>query len=64
MGSVIRATAPELCQKCDFLVKKKLKEIFSYILEFMLTFDRMQNQGPISSIKFVRYILNCAYVVF
>ena len=22
------------------------------------------NQGPISSIKFARYILNCAYVVF
>ena len=22
------------------------------------------NQGPISSIKFVRHILNCAYVVF
>ena len=24
----------------------------------------IQHLGPISSIKFVRYILNCAYVVF
>ena len=24
----------------------------------------VKDQGPISSIKFVRYILNCAYVVF
>ena len=26
--------------------------------------DNLPDQGPISSIKFVRYILNCAYVVF
>ena len=26
--------------------------------------DTFYHQGPISSIKFVRYILNCAYVVF
>ena len=33
----------------------------SYKLGHMIS---VVSQGPISSIKFVRYILNCAYVVF
>ena len=31
--------------KCDFFLKKRLKEIFAYVLEFMLTFDKMQYTG-------------------
>ena len=29
-----------------------------------IAISRTPDQGPISSIKLVRYILNCAYVVF
>ena len=43
MGLVIVATAPELCQKCDFFLKKRMKEIFANAPEFMPTFNRMQN---------------------
>ena len=38
---MIVATAPELSQKCDFFQKKKMKGILVYVLEFMLTFDKM-----------------------
>ena len=31
------ATAPELCQKCDFYLKKTMKEISANVLEVMLT---------------------------
>ena len=32
--------------KCDFFSpEKRLKEIFAYVLEFTLTFDKMQNTG-------------------
>ena len=34
---MIVATVPELCRKCDFFLKKRMKEIFAYVLEFMLT---------------------------
>ena len=43
VGWVIGAAAPELCQKCDFYLKKRIKEMFAYVLEFMLTFVKMQN---------------------
>ena len=32
------ATVPELCQKSDFFLKKRMKEIFAYVLKFILTF--------------------------
>ena len=39
---MIDTTAQELCKKkCDFFLKKKMKEIFAYALECMLTFDKM-----------------------
>ena len=34
---MIEATAPELCQKCDFFLRKRMKEIVAYVLKFMLT---------------------------
>ena len=36
-------TAPELCQKVIFFMKKGIKGIFVYVLEFMLSLDKMQN---------------------
>ena len=44
--------ALELCQKCDFFPEKGMKEIFAYILEFMLTFHKMQNTSPLMCTKF------------
>ena len=35
--------------KCDFFLKKRTKEIVVYVLEFMLTFDDMQNTCPFIS---------------
>ena len=52
VGWVIVATVPELCQECDFFLKKRMKEIFVYVLEFMLTFDKMQNTSPLMFTKF------------
>ena len=46
------ATAPELCQKCDFLLKKRMEEIFAYVLEFILIFDKMENTNPLMCTKF------------
>ena len=40
---MIVVTAPELRQNCDICLKKRMKESFAYVLEFMLTFDKMQN---------------------
>ena len=34
-----------------FFLKKRIKEIFAYILEFMLTFDKMQNASPLMCAK-------------
>ena len=31
---------------------KKRKDIFAYVLEFMLTFDKMQNANPLICTKF------------
>ena len=45
VGRVIVTTAPELCQKPDFFLKNRMKEIFAYVLEFMLTLARMQNNS-------------------
>ena len=47
---MIVATAPEFCQKCDLFLRKRMKEIFAYVLEFMLTFDTMQNTSPLMCI--------------
>ena len=47
VGSVIVARASEVCQKCDFFLKKRIKEMFAYVLEFMLTFDKLQNTSPL-----------------
>ena len=49
---MIGATAPELCQKCDFFLKKRMKEIFAYVLQFMLTIDKMQNTNPLMCTEF------------
>ena len=52
MGYVIGATAPELCIKRDFFPEKRMREIFAYVLEFMLAFDKMQNTNPLMCTKF------------
>ena len=39
---------PKMC----FFLKKRMKEIFAYVLEFMLTFDKMQNTSPFMCTKF------------
>ena len=50
---MIVATVPELCQSYAknviFFLKKWMKEIFAYFLDFMLTFNKMQitSTGPI-----------------
>ena len=41
------ATAPELCRKCDFFLKKRMKEIFANVLEFMVTLTKMQNNSAL-----------------
>ena len=51
VGLVIVATAPELCQKCDFF-PEKMKGIFAYVLEIMLNFDKVQNANPLLRTKF------------
>ena len=38
--------------KCVFFLKKRMKESFAYVLEFMLTFDKMQNTNPLMCTKF------------
>ena len=39
-------------QKCDFLLKKDNERFFSHVLEFILTFDKMQNTSPLMCSKF------------
>ena len=39
---MIVATATELCKKCDVFLKKRTKEMLSYVLEFVLTLAKMQ----------------------
>ena len=41
-----------LCRKCDIFPVKRTNEIFAYVLEFMLTFDKMQNTSPLMCTKF------------
>ena len=38
--------------KCDFFLKKRIKECPAYVLEFMITFDKMQNTNPLMCTKF------------
>ena len=47
VDSVIVATAPELCQKCDFDLKKRTKESFAYVLEFMPTLAKIQDNSTL-----------------
>ena len=47
VGRVIVATAPELCQKCDFFLKKWMKEISAYVLELMVTSAKMQDDSTL-----------------
>ena len=42
---VIVDTTPELCQKDEFSLEKRMKCIFVYVLGFMLTLDKMQNNS-------------------
>ena len=37
---------------CDASLKKRMNEIFVYVLEFMLTFDKMQNNSTLMCTKF------------
>ena len=41
------ATAPELLLKCDFFLKKRMKELFAYVLELMLTLAKMQSNSTL-----------------
>ena len=45
VGLVIVTTVPELCQKFDFFLKKRMKIIFAHVLKFIhvLTLAKMQN---------------------
>ena len=36
---------PELCQKSDFFSEKEDERIFAYVLEFMCTLAKMQNNS-------------------
>ena len=49
---MIVAIAPEFCQKCDLFLTKRMKEIFAYVLEFMLTFNKVQNVSPLMCTMF------------
>ena len=49
---MIVATAPELCQKCDFFLKKNMEEVFAYVLECMLTMAKIENISTLMRDKF------------
>ena len=34
------------------VLKRRREESFAYVLEYMLTFDKMQNTSPLMCIKF------------
>ena len=38
--------------KCDFFLKKRTKQIFAYILEFILTLAKMQDNSTLLRKKF------------
>ena len=44
--SVSRCSARVMTKMFFFFFKKRMKEIFAYVLEFKLTFDKMQNISP------------------
>ena len=52
VGLVIVTTVPELRKKCDFFLKKRMKEIFAYVLGFMFFLDKMQNNSLLMCTKF------------
>ena len=35
-----------------FVPEKRMKEMFAYVLEFMLAFDKMKNTSPLMCTKF------------
>ena len=49
---VIADTAAELCKNVIFFLKKRMKGIVVYILEFMLSSDKMQTISPFMYPKF------------
>ena len=49
---VIVVSAPEFCQKLLFLLQKRMKGIFAYVLERMLTLDKTQNTSSLMCKKF------------
>ena len=55
VSRVIGGTAPErqsYAKNVIFFLKKRMKEICAYVLEFRLTFDKMQNTNPLMCTKF------------
>ena len=49
---MIVASAPDLCQNLDFFLKKRMKEIYASVLEFMLSFDKMQYNSHLMCTEF------------
>ena len=49
---MIAVSAPELCQKGDFYLKKRTKGIFVHVLECLLSLDKMQNISTLLYKKF------------
>ena len=45
-----RYSARVMPKMCFF--RERMKEIFAYVLEFMLSFDKMQNTNPLMCTKF------------
>ena len=41
--------------KCDLFPEKRMKEIFAYVLDFMHTFDKMQNTNPLMCTEHTTY---------
>ena len=47
MSKAIVDTAPELCHNGDISPEKGMKGIFVHVLEFMLTFAKIQNNNTL-----------------
>ena len=47
-----RRCSARVMPKMGFFPKKRMKEIFAYALEFMLTLDTIQNTSPLMCTKF------------
>ena len=61
VGRVIVAAAPELCQKCDFSLHKRMQEMFAYVLECMLTLAKMQDNSTLATMTRPTKILLSRY---